>query len=219
MSVSDDRTPQSGDPGSGAEPVSGEETAGRSSERRRIPVRSDYTPVHKCSTSGRMKVLRTTPLLVDLSDDQLIEVDRRMTPFHADAGTVIHHEGEAAHHYFVLAAGRAKAYRLSPDGQQVVVNFLGPGDSFGGVEDLGQVVFTETVETLTSVCVLQIDPTGFHQLIEEFPAVALRVIDQLSTQLRAARSAVTQQATATVTQRVARQLMSLRSESACRERV
>lgn len=176
--------------------------------RRQIPVRTDYAPAHTCSPAMRLRVLRTTPLFAELSDDGLRSIDARMTNFHAGPSDVIHRQGDRAQHFSVLAAGRLKAYRTSVEGQRVVVDLLGSGDAFGGGDSFGRAAHAETVEALTTVCVLQVDTEGFHRILRDFPPVALRLIDDLATQLLESREAVTQRST-TVTQRVAATLLRL----------
>lgn len=176
--------------------------------RRLIPVKTSYAPQHACSPAVRMRVLSSTPLFADLPAEQLREIDRRMTNVHAGEGDVIHAQGERARFFYVLAAGRLKAYRTSADGQETVVDLLGSGDAFGGADTFGRTEHAETVAALTSVCVLRVDAEGFHDILRTFPAVALRLIDDLSGQLMETREAVTQRST-TVTQRVAATLLRL----------
>lgn len=176
--------------------------------RRALPVRTSYTPAHTCSPAVRMRVLSTTPLFADLTVDALRAIDARMATFHADAGDIIHRQGDPAQSFYVLAAGRLKAYRTSAEGRQEVVDLLGSGDGFGGLDSFGRAQHTETVEALTSVCVLQIGAPGFHQILREFPPVALRLIDDLSTQLLESRASVALRST-TVTERVAATLLRL----------
>jgi len=43
------------------------------------------------------------------------------------AGAVIFLEGEASAGLWLLENGRVKAYKLSPDGQEYILRFFGPG--------------------------------------------------------------------------------------------
>lgn len=176
--------------------------------RRQIPVRTVYAPTHACSPAVRMRVLSRTPLFGDLGVDDLRAIDARMTSVHAGPGELMHAQGEPSREFCVLAAGRMKAFRTSADGQETIVDLLGSGDAFGAADMVAGAEHADTVEALTSVCVLRIDATGFHRLLQEFPAVALRLIDDLSTQLKASRETVSQRST-TVTQRVASTLLRL----------
>ncbi|WP_298458175.1 Crp/Fnr family transcriptional regulator [uncultured Cellulomonas sp.] len=117
--------------------------------------------------------------------------------------------GERAEHLYVLAAGRAKASRVTVNGQEVVVDLLAPGDLFGGMRDLGQPTYLETVRALTTTCALRIDTRAFRGILSEYPEVALRVIDDTTALLAQARTDVTAQSTETVAQRVASGLLRL----------
>ncbi|WP_405217869.1 Crp/Fnr family transcriptional regulator [Agrococcus sp. Ld7] len=184
--------------------------------RRSIPVRTSYTPAHTCSPAVRMRVLSATPLFVDLTVDELQSIDARMITFHADVGDIIHRQGDPAESFYVLAAGRLKVVRTSAEGQQEVVDLLGSGDAFGGMDSFGRTRHTETVEALTTVCVLRIDAPGFHRILREFPPVALRLIDDLATQLLESRASAALRST-TVTQRVAATLLRLAEKFGERE--
>ncbi|WP_245569471.1 Crp/Fnr family transcriptional regulator [Agrococcus lahaulensis] len=178
------------------------------SGRRVIPVQTAYAPTHSCSPAVRMRVLSRTPLFAGLDAEALREIDARMVNFHTAAGDDIHRQGEPARYFHVLAAGRLKAVRSSADGQRVVVDLLGSGDAFGGIDTFGRTEYGETVTALTSTCMLRIDAEGFHRILRAFPSVALRLIDDLSAQLIETREAMTQRSTA-VTQRVAATLLRL----------
>lgn len=156
-----------------------------------------------------MRVLEHVGLFSDLTPEQLTRVNEKMTALSWAEGDPLYQSGESADHLYVLVAGRAKAFRSTADGQDVVVDLIAPGDLFGGLQSLGQPQHTETVQALTTVCALRIGTEEFRKILTEQPQVALRVLDSISAQLALARSSVTQQSTATVAQRVAAALLRL----------
>lgn len=156
-----------------------------------------------------MRVLQHVAMFSDLSPDRLTEVNGKMTALAWAEDDPLYQSGDTADHLYVLASGRAKAFRSTPDGQDVVVDLIAPGDLFGGLQTLGQPQHTETVQALTTVCALRIGTEEFREILTEQPQVALRVLDSVSAQLSLARSSVTQQSTATVAQRVAAALLRL----------
>lgn len=178
-------------------------------ERRRIPLRASCAQPHSCSPDVRLRVLQHVDLFADLTSDRLTDVNARMTALSWAADDPLYQFGDPAEHLYVLASGRAKAFRSTPDGQEVVVDLIAPGDLFGGLQSLGQPQHTETVQALTTVCALRIGTAAFREILTAQPQVALRVLDSLSAQLSLARSSTTQQSTATVAQRVAATLLRL----------
>lgn len=178
-------------------------------ERRRIPLRSFCSRPHPCPVEVRMQVLQGVDVFSDLSADQLTDVDAVMTARAWATDDLLYRAGDPAEHLFLLASGRAKAFRSTAEGQDVVVDLMAPGDLFGSLQILGQPQYTETVQALTTVCALRIGTAEFREILTRRPQVALRVLHAVSTQLSLARSSVTQQSTATVAQRVAATLLRL----------
>lgn len=178
-------------------------------ERRRIPLRATCAQPHSCSPDVRLRVLQQVGLFCDLAPEQLTGVNEKMTSLSWAEGDPLYQSGESADHLYVLASGRAKAFRSTAEGQDVVVDLIAPGDLFGGLQSLGQPQHTETVQALTTVCALRIGTEEFREILTEQPQVALRVLDGVAAQLAMARTSVTQQSTATVARRVAAALLRL----------
>lgn len=179
------------------------------STRRRTPLRSTCAEPHPCPASVRMRVLSRTPLFAGLSHDELVDIDEHMISLSWAEGDPLYTVGGRAEHLFVLAVGWAKVSRPTPDGKNVVVDLLAPGDLFGGLQALGQSTYPETVEAMSTTCALRIDTPAFRDVLEQHPQVALRVLDDTSALLAHARTDLTQQSTATVAQRVATTLLRL----------
>ena len=148
-------------------------------------------------------------MFAGLSEEELHSIDRRMTSLSWAAGDALHVEGTPAEHLYVMASGRAKAYRTAPTGQEVVVELLGPGDLFGGLRTLGQEAHAETVEAMTTVCALRVGDDAFRQILIEHPQVGLRVLEDTTALLAQARADVTRQSTAAVAGRLAATLLRL----------
>lgn len=183
--------------------------ARRTEARRHVPLRQSCARPHACPAPVRMQVLSQVPLFAGLPTAKLIEIDRRMVSLAWNEDDPLYHAGDPAEHLYVVAAGRAKAVRPTGDGREIVVDFLAPGDLVGGLRTLGRPVHTETVRALTTTCALRIDAGAFRDVLVEHPAVALRALDDVADQLAGARSALTEQSTATVAQRVAAAILRL----------
>lgn len=179
------------------------------SQRRQVPLRAMCAEPHECPAPVRLAVLRRVPIFADLSDADLVELDRRMTSLAWAEGEHLYTAGEPAEHLFVIASGQAKVYRSTAEGQEVVVDLLAPGDLAGGLHTLGQPAYPETLEALTTVCALRIGTGAFDEVLTEFPSVALRVLQDVAAQLGRARATVTEQATGSVLERVAATLLRL----------
>lgn len=191
------------------EPVLAAEAGSPSSQRRRIPLLSTCAQPHRCPKPMRMRILAQTPLFAGLSEGELDSIDKRMISLSWSEGDEVYTAGEPADHLFVLAAGAAKVFQSAPNGQKTIVDILAPGDLFGGLSIQGRPSHAETAEALVTTCALRMDTSVFRGVLLEHPQVALRVLDDVTALLRAARSDVSQHATITVAQRVAATLLRL----------
>ncbi|MGW8590150.1 Crp/Fnr family transcriptional regulator [Dietzia sp. NPDC055343] len=179
----------------------------RAAARRVTPLRPTCAQPHACPEPVRLAVLRHTPFFADLDADGIADVDRHSVALSWGAGDAVYTEGDSAGHLYLVAHGRAKAYRDTEDGRTVVVDLLAPGDVFGGFDTLGRPVYGETVEAFDTLCALRISAEDFRELLVRYPAVALRVVDDLAGQLGESRTTVMHQSTRTVAERVAGTLL------------
>lgn len=121
----------------------------------------------------------------------------------------VYRAGEPARFFFVVADGTAKSTRTTREGQEVVLDVLGPGDLFGGMHAVGRPTYLETVTPITTLCVLRIGTAAFREVLEKHPPVALRVLESVAADLERARTNATEQATGSVRERVAAVLLRL----------
>lgn len=175
----------------------------------RAGLRHTVEHPHACSPRTRRTVLRRVPLFAGLDDDAILAIDARTATHTSPVDATLCRAGESAEMLSVLAAGRAKSFTTTADGHEVIDALLAPGDLFGGLPVLGHRSHPTTVRTLTDVCMLQIDARAFRELLADLPALALRVIDDLSARLDGAREVTALLASASVLSRVAATLDAL----------
>lgn len=177
--------------------------------RRRTPLSTTRAQPHHCPRPVRMRVLSQAPFFSTLSEEELDSIDTRMTSLSWGENDPLFTAGEEAQHLYLMAMGTAKLVQDTPEGHEVVVDLLAPGDLFGGLPSLGQERYAESAWALTTTCALRIDPDSFREVLIEHPSVALRVLDDVARRLAQARSDAGRQATSTVAQRVASTLLRL----------
>lgn len=180
-----------------------------SAHRRRIPLHSTCAQPHQCPKPLRMQVLTQIPVFAGLSQDELDSIDKRMTSLAWSTDELLYTAGEPADYLYVLAAGQAKIFQSASSGQETIVDILAPGDLFGGLSILGRPSYTETAQALVTTCALRMDTRAFREVLLEHPQVALRLLENVTALLGAARSDVSQHAAAPVIQRVATTLLRL----------
>ena len=85
---------------------------------------------------------------------------------------------------YILVAGKVKLSRLSDQGQECIQWFCFPGEIFGFSEFTYHHDSGLYAQALTDVTLLAITKSDFNQLLLKNPALALLVIDQLSSRVR-----------------------------------
>ena len=157
----------------------------------------------------RLRILGQIPIFQDLAADELTDLADRMLSLSWAPGDALFTAGEPSAHVFVLAAGQAKTFRSTPAGQATSLDFLGPGDVLGGLTALDAGHYAETAVALVTTCALRLEAAAFRELLLTHPTVALRVLDVVAERLHRARSMEAEQASSTVTTRVAATLIRL----------
>jgi len=177
------------------------------SVRRRVPLRQMSAEPHECATAVRRRIVDQVPLFAGLDRPALAEIDSRMRATSWAEGQDLYTEGDPADHVYILASGRAKTLRVTPDGEEHVVDLLAPGDLFGGTGLLGSRERTETVRAMTTVCALRVGTEDLRRILLRHPEVGLRALEATGRRLELARAGLAAQALATVPQRVAAVLL------------
>src|SRR5262249_1971226 len=84
-------------------------------------------------------------------------------------GDVIEKQDDPADSFYVLTRGRARALKIKPDGEEIPLGVLKPGDSFGEAALAEGGTRNATVRCSTAVDVLRIDRDDFLQLVRRVP--------------------------------------------------
>lgn len=99
---------------------------------------------------------------------------------------VLFRQGDAAVHFYVVASGSLKLYRLSDEGEEKVMGLAGPGDSFAeGVLFMSDPRYPVTAEALQSSRVVAIRCADFRHILENSFETCLSVMGKLTGRIRA----------------------------------
>jgi len=117
--------------------------------------------------------------------------------------------GEAV---YVVLRGSVKVHLLTPDGAEVILAVLGPGEVVGEMSLADSLGRSASVTTLEESIFLWIDRTNFRSGIEGSPVLARNLADILSRRMRLANAHLLSLAALDVPGRVASQILSLSRE-------
>src|SRR5688572_11381077 len=105
--------------------------------RRRSPVEPVMIGPHHCTPAEQRRLLGGTPFFKDLPEADIDQVAASFRQADYAAGATIHYSGDGATRLSTIAAGMVKLVRPTSEGQDVLLDILGPGDYFGSLAELG----------------------------------------------------------------------------------
>jgi len=104
-----------------------------------------------------------------LSDEHFAALKPLLKPEHYDFGDLIVEQDDAADAFYILTHGRARAVKIKPDGEEIALGVLKPGDSFGEAALAEGGKRMATVRCSTAVDVLRIDRNDFLRVVARAP--------------------------------------------------
>ena len=107
-----------------------------------------------------------------LTEEQLVEATRSIQPERHAPGATILQEGLPADKFFIVTHGQAEVVLEGPDGSDIVVARMNPGQYFGEIElrHGGANIATIRAEAVEGVDVVALDREMFDRLVAESPA-------------------------------------------------
>jgi ATP-binding cassette subfamily B protein len=120
---------------------------------------------------ARAGVLDELPLLRFLPDDVRARVVARFVPTSFPFGSVLVSEGSAIDAFYVLVSGRARLLKRSAGGDEIPLNVLRAGDSFGEPERLDGASHPFTVRASSDLLALRLDTADFATEIDAHPEI------------------------------------------------
>lgn len=141
--------------------------------------------------------------------EDLAQVLAEARPVRFAKGAMIFEQGAAADSFFLLLHGRVRAHRLTPDGQQIVVRFVGPGELFGFAQAIGSQTYPANAVAVVDTVVIVWPAAAWNKYLARLPTLALNTMHAIGGRLQEAHTRMTEMATEEVTRRVAHTLLRL----------
>lgn len=165
-----------------------------------------------------MSVAQTNSLL-DLLDQaplfagsKLVEREAALEAaqqLHLAKGEYYFHQGEKALAFFIVVKGRVRLTQLTPEGHQIIIRYLGPGEGMGIIVVLSNTIYPVSAEVVADCTALKWDYHAAVQLMELFPGMALNALRLVAGRFQELQSRYQELATERVERRVARTLLRL----------
>jgi CRP/FNR family transcriptional regulator, nitrogen oxide reductase regulator len=158
-------------------------------------------------------LIAAAPTFAGLDSDALDEILAQASPLRLPKGEVAFRQGETADHFFLLLHGRLRVTRLNPQGQQMVVRFIAPGDLFGVAMAIGAENYPGTATAAVESLALSWLNSAWGALLARHPALAVNTMQALGARLQESQKRILDLSTQQVEQRIAGAVLQLAQQA------
>jgi len=114
-----------------------------------------------------------------------------------------------AHSFFLLLDGHVRVVKATPDGQEVIVRYISPGELMGIAHALGRTTYPASAIAAVDCVVLAWPSHLWPEFAEAFPSFGANTYKTVGSRLQDAHTRVVEMSTEQVDQRVAHALLKL----------
>lgn len=154
-------------------------------------------------------VLAHCQFLQGLSLEEKMAVIENGRSIRKQSGEYFFHQGEPSETIYILLAGRVKLTQLTESGQEVIVDYLGPGAGIGIVVALSQIPYPLSAEAVENCEAVSWQTDDLHPLMLRHPRLALNGLELVAHRFGVLQQRFQEIATQRVEQRIARSLLRL----------
>lgn len=132
--------------------------------------------------------LRQLNLFSGLSQSELREISQYVQPLRFRSGETICFAGQPAQFVYIIEAGEAREVTQGANGQTIVLDLLGPQQSFGEQAVVQNGTYPLTVQAVGDIELWTITKGDFDRMLSRYPALALSVTRRMAEELERART-------------------------------
>jgi len=161
-----------------------------------------------------IEVIKKNPLFSGLTSDDLSLLERIVVLRQVNKGELLFCEGDEAEGFYIVASGKVKVYKLSPEGKERILHIVHPCGTFAEAAIFGDGCYPAYAEPLEAAHLLFFPKTSFLQLLHNQSRIAINMIGGLSRFLRQFASQIEELTFKDVPARLARYLLELAGDEA-----
>lgn len=162
-------------------------------------------------------LLKSLAVFGGMTDAELDDILAGATSRRHAAGTAVFEQGQPATHFFVLLHGRLRVTQVTPEGQQVIVRMVNPGDLFGIAKALRRPDYPGTATAASDSVALVWPMESWDGLLARHPSFAVNAMQTMGSRLQEAHTRMRELSTEEVERRVAHAVLRLAQQSGKKE--
>lgn len=154
-------------------------------------------------------VIRSFALFDRMPDEELDRLLQHAASRRVPQGEAVFEQGQAATSFFLLLNGRLKVTQVTPDGQQIIVRVVHPGDLFGFAKALQRTDYPGTAMAAAESLTLCWPTELWPRFVEHNPTLAITAMQTIGQRLEEAHVRIREMSTEEVERRVAHTVLRL----------
>lgn len=159
--------------------------------------------------SSSATVLRQNYLFRGLTDASVGRIAKLSIKHSFKKNEVIFMQGDQDGGLYSVTSGQIRISTSGPDGKEVFLNILEPGDTFGEIALIDGKPRTATATAMTDVDLIVLERHRFLELMEREPKIAIHLLQVFCDRVRWTSGLIEDTALLTVPARVAKRLLVL----------
>lgn len=129
------------------------------------------------------EILKESPLFRSMSDGDLAQLAALAELRLYTRGDLMFTEGDPSAYFFAIARGRAKIFKMTPSGKDVILEIFGPGDPIGTVAAYEERPYPASAMALTDCLCIVLPSAAFFDLLEQSPTLTRGLLLGLTRRL------------------------------------
>ncbi len=146
--------------------------------------------------------LRNLPLFRELAPEEIDRVSVGTRELRVRRGDILFQKGDPTRGFYIVVYGQVKLLFITPNGDEKVIEIMGPGQSFGEALMFMEKPYVVTAHALADSMLLHVSKEVVFEEIDRDPKFARRMIAGLSRRLHHLISDVESYSLRSATQRV-----------------
>ncbi len=155
------------------------------------------------------KALANSALLKGLSAEECHQIIAAGRIYDLAPGEFFFHQGEDSTMLYIILSGRVKLPQITPDGNQVIVDYFGPGEGLGIVMALNELPYPLSAEAIEPCTAVGWSRETMLSLMKDNAQLAINGMNMVGRRFTQMQNRFQELATQRVEQRVARALVRL----------
>jgi CRP/FNR family transcriptional regulator, nitrogen oxide reductase regulator len=160
------------------------------------------------------ELVRNSSLFKDVSPDVFAQVLEAGVLRSVEEDGFFFMQEDPASHAYVLVKGRVKMIQITPNGQQITLRIMTPGQTYGGIALLNpRAGYPATAQAVENSTALAWDTAHLRELVEKEPSISLNVMGLMHGYISELQERQKALVAERVEQRIARILLKLATQS------